>query len=226
VDEKTTISDQFSKISIRILLIDDHELITGGLAYLMQLRGWDVVGELTSADNLKEHVAHTCPTVIVADIVMPGPSLLSEYQSLHQHLTHVPKLVVLSAHFTDFNLLSSFDAGAYGIISKEDSPDQVLNAIESVCNGSKYFSEELYARLNFKASTGQRQLLGVESLTPREKQVLYFIAQGETIKCIAKNLKIAVKTADRHRSNLMAKLNCHSQVELVKYSIREGILVP
>ncbi|MCX6124469.1 MAG: response regulator transcription factor [Proteobacteria bacterium] len=206
-----------------IVLVDDHPLITSGLSRLIVERGWSIAAELSDSSQLHEAVINLMPTVVIADIVMPGPDILETIAAIRLQ-NHQFKLIILSAYFSEINLSRALRVGADGIVSKTDGPDELLRCIEAVHSGQKFISESLNQHFSGNPYTGTLPKVSRGLLTPREIEVLCLLGKGKNIKKVGEALSIATKTVDRHRTNIMNKLNIHSQIDLVRFAIREKII--
>jgi DNA-binding NarL/FixJ family response regulator len=211
-------------MSNSILIIDDHPLVSAGLKSLFCQEGWDVIGECHNACSAREAYIKAKPELIVSDLMMPGRCMVEVCEELRKE-GHEFKLAFISAYFSDFNLVKVLDADAMGVISKSDDPEIIISGVAEVLKGNTFYSKEIEDRLAYTPHELGRPKLGVEILTKREIQILKFLATGLSIKEVATKIDVATSTADKHRANLMKKLDLHSQTALVRYAIREGIAV-
>ncbi|MCX6116644.1 MAG: response regulator transcription factor [Proteobacteria bacterium] len=209
----------------RIMLIDDHPLVTSGLARIMGEKKWTVVAELAETTDLSEKIKLHKPNVVITDLVMPGPDIIESLSGIRKGGNPF-KLIFLSAYFSETNLSRSYHAGADGIVSKTDGPDEVMNGIENVLNGSRYISESLLGQFEENAFSKMTPATTLNRLTSREVEILKLLCSGMSLKQVATHLSIAPKTVDRHRTNIMTKLNVHSQVDLVRFAYRENLVKP
>ncbi len=209
----------------RIILVDDHPLLTSGIARIMTERGWEIVAEHADSKSVSASVSGLNPAVVVTDIVMPGPDIIETLVAMRQAGASF-RLIVLSAYFSDLNLSRVFRANAEGIVSKVDGPQQLLAAMDEVLAGRKFVSQSLRDQFVDASYQDLKQRFSVKNLTIREIEILRLFGGGMSIKAIAGTLVISPKTVDRHRTNIMAKLNIHRQVDLVRYAIREQVVEP
>ena len=207
----------------RIILVDDHPLITNGLSRLIVERGWLIAAALADSSQLRDAVINLKPTIVIADIIMPGPDIIDTIAAI-RHQSHQFKLIILSAYFSEINLSRSLRVGADGIVSKSDGPDELLRCIEVVNSGQKFISDSLNQHFSGNPYTETLPKGAAALLTPREIEVLCLLGRGKNIKKVGESLSIATKTVDRHRTNIMNKLNIHSQIDLVRFAIREKII--
>ncbi len=213
---------------IRILLVDDHAVVRAGLRMLL---GADpelvIAGE---AETGAEGVRLACelePDVVLMDISMPDISGIEATRRIKEQRPDVAVLA-LTMHEDDQYFFEMLAAGASGYVPKRAAPNDLLSAIHAVQRGGVFLFPSLarllvsdYLQRSDHAPNAGR---GFEALTDREREVLTLIAQGRTNGEIADQLVISVKTVNRHRENIMAKLNLHSRVELVRYAIEKGLI--
>lgn len=212
---------------IRVLLADDHTLVREALAQVLnQTSSMIVVADARSADeaisaSLKHH-----PDVVVLDIDMPGVAAFDAAATIAARCPR-SKILFLSAFTHDRYIESALRCGAMGYLTKNEPPDRVLKAIRAVAAGQTYFSPEVAARLvidsdGVKLSADARGR--VTALSPREVEVLRFIAKGMSKKEIATTMHLSVKTVENHAASIMSRLDIHDRVELARFAIREGLV--
>jgi two-component system response regulator NreC len=210
---------------IRLLLVDDHEIVRAGLRMLFAAESdMEIVGEAGSGDEAVAAVNTLQPDVVIMDVSMPGISGVEATRRIKQ--AHPDTVVlVLTMHEDEEYFFEMLNAGASGYIPKRAAPDDLVSAIRVVHEGNVFLHASL-AKFLMRDVLGQSaaQPLVAAELTPREREVLTYIAEGYTNREIAEALVISVKTVDRHRENIMQKLNLHSRVELVKYAIDRGLI--
>jgi len=211
---------------VRILLVDDHALVRETLRELLQREpGFSVVGTAGSAEEAVDLAFALVPDVIVTDVDMPGVVCFDaarRISALHPEI----RLIFLSAYTHDHYIEQALQVGALGYLTKGESPDRVVAAIRAAMDNQAYFSGEVRDRIVCdcgQARLAPRGTTRTSMLTPREIEVLRYIAQGLSKKQIAGMMHISVKTVDRHSGNLMAKLDIHDRVELARFAIREGL---
>ncbi len=214
---------------IKVLIIDDHEVVREGLATVINSQpNLIVVGQASTAAAGLLAVEENKPDVILVDISIPGENVFEHIKEYRKASPNV-KILFLSAYSTDANVEKAIKAGGAGFITKSEPSLTIVAALTEVANGKKYFSQDVTNRLvtNGEATTNisETQVKG-ELLSPREIEVLCSVGRGLTAKEIATKLNISSKTVERHKSNIMAKLGIHNQVELTRYAIREGLLTP
>ena len=202
---------------IRVLCVDDHAFLVAGLRARMDIEpGMEFAGHLETADDLVAQVRRAKADIVLIDIEMPGADVFEAIHDLRHRCPDV-RAILLSAHVRDQYLDSAFSSGAWGYLTKGDSPDEVIDGIRRVTLGESVVSSDVMAR---KRPEGSTKLAG---LTAREKQILRMIANGMSRTEIAERLCRSPMTIDNHRKSILKKLGIHDRVELVRYAIAEGL---
>src|SRR3954471_17664621 len=215
---------------ITVLLADDHALVREALANWLRAAGdMKVLGEVGSADEAVAISVRERPSVVLLDIDMPGLLAFDAVRTIRSRSPET-RIIMLSGFFNDRYIEDALAAEASGYITKSEPPQAVLKAIRTVAAGGVYFSPEVQARIVVD-SNGARLATGegvtrAATLTPRELEVLRYIARGLSKKDIAGIMHLSVKTVDNHSTSLMTKLNIHDRVDLARYAIREGLAEP
>ncbi len=201
---------------IRVLCVDDHAFLVAGLQARLDVEpGMEFAGHLETADNLVAHARRAKADIVLIDIEMPGADVFEAIHDLRHRCPDV-RAILLSAHVRDQYLDSAFSSGAWGYLTKGDSPDEVIDGIRRVALGESVVSAAVMAR---RGPEGSR----LARLTAREKQILRMIANGMSRTAIAERLCRSPMTIDNHRKSILKKLGIHDRVELVRYAIAEGI---
>jgi two-component system nitrate/nitrite response regulator NarL len=209
---------------IRVLVADDHPVVRKGLqTYLARQGHLRLVGEAADGDEALRMARELSPDVVLMDISMPGMNGLAVTEVLRKEAPDM-KVLILSVHSNKEYIFRVIQAGAHGYVSKEAPPEELLRAIESVYAGEPHFSEDIAraALSEFVNSGGKKEPFA--QLTVREREVLVFIAEGQSNKEIADRLGIGVRTIETHRERIMRRLNIHSVAGLTKYAIANGLI--
>jgi DNA-binding NarL/FixJ family response regulator len=213
----------------KVVLIDDHEIVRLGLSQIINSdQDFEVVGQCSDAQSGLTMINQHRPDVVVVDINMPGNGSFEMAQVAMRQFPNM-KIVFLTAHNTDVNVERALASGAAGFVTKSESLTAIVTALREVTSGrAPYLSDDVRGRMIVGVKSTSAGVPTVASrkslLSPREVEVLCCVAQGQSAKQIATVLAISSKTVERHKSNIMAKLNLHTQVDLTRYAIREGII--
>ena len=212
---------------IKLMLADDHAVVRSGLRMLLDAQpDMEIIAEAESGEEAVTKVQELKPDIVLMDVEMPG---MNGIEATRVIKGSVPETAVLALtmYEDDQYFFEMLKAGASGYVPKRAAPDELVNAIRTVSQGDIFLYPTLAARLvndylNRDETTAPET--DEADLTPREREVLIEIAEGLTNPEIAETLTISVKTVDRHRENIMRKLNLHNRVDLVKYAIRKGLI--
>jgi DNA-binding NarL/FixJ family response regulator len=214
------------KMTIRILLADDHKIFRDGLRTLIDKEtGMEVVAEAENGRKALKLAEKMAPNVIVMDVTMPDMNGIEATRKIMAELSHV-KVIGLSMHSDRRFVLGMLEAGASGYLLKDCAFGELATAIRQVTTGHTYLSPSIAdvvvkGYLNKALATS---LTAHTILSPREREVLQLIAEGLSAKEIAAHINLSIKTVETHRRNIMGKLNMQSIAELTKYAIREGLV--
>lgn len=213
----------------RILIVDDHEVVRQGLRGLLEkMVGWSVCGEASNGREAVEQALALKPDVAVLDLGMPE---LNGLEAARRILKGVPRcaLVVLSAYQEEAVVRDVVAAGVRGYVLKSESARDLVMAVESVLDGRPFFSARI-ADVVLGTLSGRSNAPAVDApaarLTPREREVLQLLAEGNTNKEVAAALGLGVKTTATHRASLMKKLGVRSVGDLVRYAVRNRVVEP
>ncbi len=212
---------------IRVLIVDDHTLVRQTLRDRLQREpSLEVVDTASDAQEAIARVESLSPDIVLMDIDMPG---LASFDAVRTIVKRFPKskVIFLSAFFHDRYIEEALKVEALGYLTKQESPEMIVDAIRQVAAGGAYFSEQVQSRI-VADEKGTRLAMPSKTraatLTNREMEVLRYIARGMSKKQIANMIHLSVRTAENHASRLMAKLDIHDRVELTRYAIREGLV--
>jgi len=211
---------------IRIVLADDHQIVRQGLRKIIDSEmGLSVVAEASDGIETIKVVEELRPDVLVVDLMMPGLNGLAVIRQVKQRVEQT-QIVVLSMHADEAYVLTALRTGAIAYVLKDSPSVDLLEAIRRAAVGRRYLSAPLSERAmeayveKAKSST----LDPYETLTPREQEILQLTAEGNTSTQIAERLSISPRTVEKHRSNLMSKLDLHVQADVVRYAVGKGIV--
>jgi DNA-binding NarL/FixJ family response regulator len=212
---------------IRILLTDDHTLFRQGIRTLLSAEpDLEVVGEAANATESVAATKQLRPDVVLMDIGMEG---MSSFEATRQIRKERPetKIVFLSMYDDEDYLAECVEIGGNGYVLKDSPADQLVTAVREVHRGGSYLSPRLLTRLvdGFRGQGGN----GVRqprfgTLTKREREILKMLAEGRSVKEIASEFVLSVKTVEAHKFNLMRKLDIHNKAQLVQYAIQKKVI--
>ncbi|HET7535093.1 MAG TPA: response regulator transcription factor, partial [Candidatus Didemnitutus sp.] len=213
---------------IRVLLADDHTVLRQGLRALLAAEpDIEIAGEAETGRNAIQLARKLRPDVIVMDIAMP---LLNGLQATRQLTSELPatRVIVLSSYNDDEYVERLTEAGAVGYLIKSTAALDLVKAVREASQGNAYFSPTISRRLidcyRRAFASGQPVRKSTETLTARESEVLQLIAEGGSNKQIAAELCISIKTVEKHRQQVMDKLNIHDIAGLTRYAISKGMI--
>lgn len=214
---------------IRVMIVDDHALVRDMLCQsLSSEHDIDVVASAPQAAAAMELAETERPDVILMDIDMPGMSPFEASRRIKETLPSV-RLVFLSAHVNDQYIDQALEIEASGYLSKEEPAGVVVDAVRRAARGATRFSKSVSERIVL-GSDGPRladySSSRLNLLTPREREILGYLANGMAKKSIANLLDISPKTVEKHCDHIMDKLEIHDRVKLARYAIREGLTQP
>jgi DNA-binding NarL/FixJ family response regulator len=210
----------------RIMLIEDHTLLRAGLcALLTQEEDFEVAGEFDNARDAIRSIASLSPDLVMMDLSMPGMNGIEAINEIKQRFPSL-RILVLTLHRAEEYIHESLRAGADGYILKDASHDELRIAIRSVLNGKTYLSPDVSAKVvtGYLGKNKESASTPWSTLTHREREVLKLVAEGHPNRYVAEFLSLSIKTVEKHRSNLMRKLNLHNASMLTAYAIEKGLV--
>jgi DNA-binding NarL/FixJ family response regulator len=212
---------------ITLILVEDHHLVREALRALLEEHAdFEVVGQAEDGSQVLRLAEELRPDVIIMDITMPNLNGIEATLRL-QDLDHVPCTIILSQYRRDEYIAQSLLAGANGYLLKDSAADELPAAIRAVVSGEAYLSEQLCPEaVEELLARHQEGLSPLDRLTPREREVLQLVAEGNTNRRIAFHLGISIKTVEKHRASLMDKLGIRDVAGLVRFAIMHGIIKP
>ncbi|MDP4281337.1 MAG: response regulator transcription factor [Bacteroidota bacterium] len=215
---------------IRVMLVDDHQIIIDGIANMVRdAEGVVVCCTAPDAAVAMEMIPVHHPDIIITDLSLPGKSGIELIRQITDKFPEVNTLV-LSMYSTEDYIFNSIRAGAKGYLLKQDTTKaELLKAIRIISEGSQYFSDQVaqvMARMyshHARSSTSGNSLPKQVNLTGRETEILRLYAHGLSNQEIADSLNISIRTVETHKNNIMQKYNFKSTVDMVKFAIRNKL---
>lgn len=208
---------------IKVFVLDDHEIICSGIKQTIQdnFRNFRVTETSSNINDLFNKIDRDAPDLLIADLELPGESIFDRLQNIRAFYPDV-KIILFSAFLTNTWTQLALTNKIEGIVSKFDSIDHLIKAIQNVTDDATYYSPLVQKNIIFEKRKGG-EITRVASLSNREISVLRCVGNGLRNKDIADELGISVKTVDRHKCNIMNKLEIHSQPGLVRFALKEKI---
>jgi DNA-binding NarL/FixJ family response regulator len=214
---------------VRILVVDDHAVVRRGIRALLESRpGWDVCGEATTGRAAVEQCRQLRPDIVVMDLSLPDLNGLEATRQIVKAGMDT-EVLVLTMHHSEELAREVLQAGARGYVLKSDAAENLLAAVDSLRQHKPFLTSAVaefvlddYVR---RCDSGKDDLASV-ALTPREREIVQLVAEGQSSKEAAAKLSLTVKTIETHRANIMKKLRLRSVSDLVRYAIRNKIVEP
>lgn len=210
---------------VSVLLADDHAMVRAGIRALLEgVPHVEVVGEAANGSQILNAIQELKPDVALLDLMMPGPGGFEVLKEVGEKFPDV-RVIILTAYEEVEYAFQALHLGAAGYIPKSAASAELSLAIAHVMGGKKYLSPTLdqNAAYELRRSTADRPAF-LSELTPRQREILKLIAEGQSTKDIALFLNISVKTVETHRAQLMERLNIHNVAGLVRFAIKNGIV--
>jgi DNA-binding NarL/FixJ family response regulator len=208
-------------MSLRVLVAEDHQLVSDGLVALLRAAGHEIVGRASDGQTAVRLAETLHPDIAILDASMPLLNGIDASRAI-QRVRPDTKAIIVTVHDEDEYVLNAFRAGVRGYVLKKQAAADLLQAIKEVQAGSVYVSPGMSRALVDAVRTNTE--MRSDLLTGREREVLQLVAEGKTSKEIASVLDVSVKTAETHRANIMNKLDIHETAGLVRYAIRHGMV--
>lgn len=212
---------------IRVLLVDDHELVRAGFRVLLEsVPGITVVAEAGDGRQALAAAAANRPTLVFMDIALPVLNGLEVTARIKQEFPDV-QVIILSLYANHEYVAQALRSGATGYLLKNSRQAELEVAIDAVLHGQTYLSPAVSQHAGTGPGRPTEALpAALDRLTPRQCQILQLIAEGKSTKEVAQSLGLSVKTAEMHRTHLMQRLNLHDVTGLVRFAIRVGLVSP
>lgn len=210
---------------IRIIISDDHQLFRVGIANLLASSPEiEIVAQAENGLEAIEKAKSLNPDVVIMDLTLPIINGVEATRIIHKELPET-RILVLSMHAEKNYIKEALEAGAAGYLFKDCTYDQLIEAINSVCQGKNYLSEKITEVLihDYLSKDGQIQI-NSQDLSERESEILKLVAEGKSTREISEKLFISIKTVGTHKQHIFEKLNFKSISDLIKYAIKKGIV--
>jgi DNA-binding NarL/FixJ family response regulator len=218
--------DMESKPRIRIALVEDHAILRDGLKVLIELESdFAVVGEFNCVEESLSGIRDLRPDVVLTDLIFPGRSGLDLLAEIGR-LSPLTRKLVLTLHDSEQYIRAALNAGADGYVLKDATSAELMLAIRTVSAGQQFLCKAIAGKILSDYLSGEQRPLcpaAAQSITGREREVLTRIALGNSNKLIARDLGLSPKTVEKHRSNLMRKLQLHNAAAITMFAIRNGM---
>jgi DNA-binding NarL/FixJ family response regulator len=208
---------------IRVILADDHAVVRDGLAVLLEAQSdLEVVGVAANGRQAVRLAQELHPDVVVMDIAMPELNGIEATRQIHDAVTST-QVLVLSMHSTTEHIFRALQAGARGYLLKDSAGAEVVDAIRVVHAGRRYLSQKIASTVVDDYISERHRASPLDSLSPRERQILQLVAEGKSSAEAAAMLFLSPKTVDTYRSRMMQKLDIDDLPTLVKFAIQHGV---
>lgn len=209
---------------MKILLIDDHEIMREGLKRILKSEFFSAeITDSSDAKNLLSEITNTDFDIIISDLSMPGRSGLDVVKQVKLTKPQIPVLI-LSMHPEEQYAIRALRAGASGYLNKSSSSAELVNAVHKILSGRKYISPEIAEKLLEEGLYPNNEALPHQLLSDRELHVFKLIAEGKTITDIGEQLSLGVTTVSTHRSRILAKMNMKNNADLTRYAIQNDLI--
>ncbi|MEI8046459.1 MAG: response regulator transcription factor [Bacteroidota bacterium] len=216
--------------TIKIILVDDHLLVRTGIANLLSGEpGFEIIGEASDAKEFFELLKQNQPDIAILDIALPGMSGIDITKKLHNDFPGI-RILILSMHTSEEFIFNSINSGARGYLPKNTSRKELVEAVYAIQRGEEYFAESisnviLKSYIKKVKSNSHDEENNENLLSKREIEVLKLFAEGMTNQEIADKLFISIRTVESHKNHIMARLELKTTVDLVKFAIRNNIVL-
>jgi len=212
---------------LRIVLAEDHTILREGLrALLSSDPNFEIIGEAPDGREAVRCVEKLEPDLLLMDLSMPRMSGMEAIREIKKRYPEI-KIIALTVHKTEEYLLTTLQAGADGYVLKDATHEELVLAIHNVMSGKSYLSPGVSEKViegYLEGKDSNQALSSWETLSQREREVLKLIAEGYKNKEIAEDLCISLKTVEKHRANLMKKLDLHNAAALTVYAVQKGLV--
>jgi len=212
----------------KIIIAEDHTILRDGLKALLSINPeFEIVGEAQDGLEAIRQVEKLSPDLLLMDLSMPRMNGITAIRDIKKGHPRT-KIIALTVHKTEEYILAALKAGADGYVLKDATHEELIMAIKTVLKGTPYLSPGVSAKViegYLDGKSGREAVTAWETLSNRERDVLKLVAEGYKNKEIASYLCISVKTVEKHRANLMKKLDLHNAAALTTYAIKKRLVV-
>ncbi|MBQ6276803.1 MAG: response regulator transcription factor [Bacteroidales bacterium] len=206
---------------LKIAIVDDHPLfLMGTRMAMMPFYDLNLIRTFSSGKEFLESLPSFMPDVVLLDIIMPEMNGLQVTEKLRAEYQNI-KILILSAETDEETILKAVEIGVNGFISKASQPNDIYNAIETIADGADYFGRDIAQILNEVAAGKKMQ---DDVFSPRELEIIRYCADGLMSKEIAEKLSISARTVEGHKLSIFRKMGISNTAELIKYSVKHGIV--
>jgi two-component system response regulator DegU len=212
--------------SVKVVLIDDHDLLRRGIRTMLERQGGiEVVGEGSDGSEALNLIEKHLPDIVLIDVIMPNLDGIEATRKIKDRYPHVG-VVVLSGHDEEQFVFDALKAGASGYLLKTAELDEVVETVESVAKGAGKIDPKIASRVlkEFRQYQNDDQSEVYQPLTPREREILKLMSEGLPNKTIASRLSISERTVTTHVANIYAKLHVNNRVSAIQEAMRRRIL--
>ena len=213
-------------MSIKAFLVDDHAVVRDGLRLLLEEEpDIEVIGDAANGMDALSEVAQNCPDVLIMDIAMPGINGIEAARRVGE-ICPLAQVIVLSMYSTSEHIFQALQAGALGYVLKESAGSELVDAVRLVHAGHRHLSRQvsdMIVREYMQRHEALEAQSPVARLSPREREIMQFVAEGKSSTVIGEVLCLSPKTVDTYRSRLMKKLGVRDIPSLVKFAVQHGL---
>ncbi len=208
---------------INILIVDDHAIVRRGIKEIVsEIPQVALINEAENGREALKRMALSSYNLVLLDIAMPGESGLEILRQIKKIYPET-SVIILSMYTDESYVFRAFNNGADGYVTKDNTPDDLVDAITKVMQGESYISPSLQGATD-ETMESQSKALIHEGLSNREFQIMTMIASGKSVTEIAKELFLSVKTVSTHRANILKKMKMKNNAEITHYVINEGLI--
>lgn len=208
---------------IKVFIADDHYIVRRGLKQILSSEeDISIAGEATNFEEIIRNIENTKWDILILDIALPGKNGLDALINIKNKYPE-SKVLMLSMYKDEEIVLRAFRTGANGYLNKDSAPEELVTAIRDIINGKRYIGSTLNIEYANFANNGEELY---KYLSERELQVFYLLASGNSLKDIASDLSISIKTVSTYRSRILDKFKFRSNIDLVHYALKHKLVPP